>query len=258
MKESLLEQGFIGNDIGKRIQSKTKMNLTCFFVVLSQVAAQKQEEEALLNEMEASFVDCIKKMFNNNVADGCAGDGPGVRGHAGAELAPDPAAAREGRRQLQAHVGAHQGPAGAQAAARGEGHARRTGWSSRTTTTSPPPKRKRPFINGAPVVSVCVCLGSRKKVSTLNMQVEAQNQVVRRLEEKERLLQSSLAAAEKELVLRQQAMEMHKRKAIESAQSAADLKLHLGTVESGYIIHGMYHPAALLLAIFGRDRIVTL
>jgi len=45
--------------------------------------------------------------------------------------------------------------------------------------------------------------------------------------EKERLLQSSLAAAEKELVLRQQAMEMHKRKAIESAQSAADLKLHL-------------------------------
>ena len=67
-----------------------------------------------------------------------------------------------------------------------------------------------------------------KKVSTLNMQVDAQNQVVRRLEEKERLLQSSIAAAEKELMLRQQAMEMHKRKAIESAQSAADLKLHLG------------------------------
>jgi len=66
-----------------------------------------------------------------------------------------------------------------------------------------------------------------QKVSTLNMQVEAQNQVVRRLEEKERLLQSSIGAAEKELILRQQAMEMHKRKAIESAQSAADLKLHL-------------------------------
>ena len=66
------------------------------------------------------------------------------------------------------------------------------------------------------------------KVSTLNMQVEAQNQVVRRLEEKERLLQSSITCAEKELMLRQQAMEMHKRKAIESAQSAADLKLHLG------------------------------
>merc|ERR1712071_727966 len=66
-----------------------------------------------------------------------------------------------------------------------------------------------------------------QKVSTLNMQVEAQNQVVRRLEEKGRLLQSSIAAAEKELILRQQAMEMHKRKAIESAQSAADLKLHL-------------------------------
>ena len=52
--------------------------------------------------------------------------------------------------------------------------------------------------------------------------------MVRRLEEKERLLQTSISCAEKELMLRQQAMEMHKRKAIESAQSAADLKLHLG------------------------------
>ena len=52
--------------------------------------------------------------------------------------------------------------------------------------------------------------------------------VARRLEEKERLLQNTLSAVEKELLLRQQAMEMHKRKAIESAQSAADLKLHLG------------------------------
>ena len=58
--------------------------------------------------------------------------------------------------------------------------------------------------------------------------MEAQNQVVRKLEEKERLLQNSLATVEKELTLRQQALEMHKRKAIESAQSAADLKLHLG------------------------------
>lgn len=54
------------------------------------------------------------------------------------------------------------------------------------------------------------------------------NLVTRKLEEKERLLQNTLSAVEKELVLRQQAMEMHKRKAIESAQSAADLKLHLG------------------------------
>merc|ERR1719430_884865 len=66
-----------------------------------------------------------------------------------------------------------------------------------------------------------------QQVATLTTQVEAQNQVVRKLEEKERLLQTNLATVEKELVLRQQAMEMHKRKAIESAQSAADLKLHL-------------------------------
>jgi len=66
-----------------------------------------------------------------------------------------------------------------------------------------------------------------QQVNTLSTQVEAQNQVVRKLEEKERLLQTNLAALDKELSMRQQAMEMHKRKAIESAQSAADLKLHL-------------------------------
>lgn len=67
----------------------------------------------------------------------------------------------------------------------------------------------------------------QEQTNTLTTQVEAQFQVVRKLEEKERLLQNSLATVEKELSLRQQALEMHKRKAIESAQSAADLKLHL-------------------------------
>lgn len=65
-------------------------------------------------------------------------------------------------------------------------------------------------------------------MTTLSTQVEATNIVVRKLEEKERILQNSLATVEKELAVRQQALEMHKRKAIESAQSAADLKLHLG------------------------------
>ncbi|ENN71357.1 hypothetical protein YQE_11972, partial [Dendroctonus ponderosae] len=67
----------------------------------------------------------------------------------------------------------------------------------------------------------------KEQVSTLTTQVDAANLVVRKLEEKERILQNTLATVEKELQLRQQAMEMHKRKAIESAQSAADLKLHL-------------------------------
>merc|ERR1712029_380504 len=58
-----------------------------------------------------------------------------------------------------------------------------------------------------------------QQVNTLSTQVEAQNQVVRKLEEKERLLQNNLAALDKELSMRQKAME--------SAQSAADLKLHL-------------------------------
>lgn len=68
----------------------------------------------------------------------------------------------------------------------------------------------------------------KEQVGTLTTQVDSANVVVRKLEEKERILQNTLATIEKELSLRQQAMEMHKRKAIESAQSAADLKLHLG------------------------------
>ncbi|XP_050314367.1 E3 ubiquitin-protein ligase Bre1 isoform X2 [Anthonomus grandis grandis] len=67
----------------------------------------------------------------------------------------------------------------------------------------------------------------KDQVTTLTAQVDSANLVVRKLEEKERILQNTLTTVEKELQLRQQAMEMHKRKAIESAQSAADLKLHL-------------------------------
>ncbi|XP_067934649.1 E3 ubiquitin-protein ligase Bre1-like [Watersipora subatra] len=66
-----------------------------------------------------------------------------------------------------------------------------------------------------------------EQVAMLQHQVEAQNNVVRKLEEKERILQSAISNLEKELGLRQQAMESFKRKAMESSQTAADLKLHL-------------------------------
>ena len=67
----------------------------------------------------------------------------------------------------------------------------------------------------------------REQVDTIHSQLSAQNVVVRKLEEKERILQTSLLQVEKESRLRQQAMELHKRKALESTQTAADLKLHL-------------------------------
>jgi E3 ubiquitin-protein ligase BRE1 len=62
---------------------------------------------------------------------------------------------------------------------------------------------------------------------TLLKHLEAKNLVIRKLEEMEQQLVGTIAIMEKEAVMRQQAMEMNKRKAIESAQSAADLKLHL-------------------------------
>ncbi|XP_063245310.1 E3 ubiquitin-protein ligase BRE1A isoform X1 [Prinia subflava] len=65
------------------------------------------------------------------------------------------------------------------------------------------------------------------QVLTLKTQVDAQLQVVRKLEEKEHLLQSSIGTGEKELGLRTQALEMNKRKAIDAAQLADDLKAQL-------------------------------
>ncbi|XP_061310966.1 E3 ubiquitin-protein ligase BRE1A-like [Pezoporus flaviventris] len=71
-------------------------------------------------------------------------------------------------------------------------------------------------------------IGTAKAVSTSKAkQVDAQLQVVRKLEEKEHLLQSSIGTGEKELGLRTQALEMNKRKAMDAAQLADDLKAQL-------------------------------
>uniref|UniRef100_A0A8C0ILC9 E3 ubiquitin protein ligase n=1 Tax=Chelonoidis abingdonii TaxID=106734 RepID=A0A8C0ILC9_CHEAB len=57
------------------------------------------------------------------------------------------------------------------------------------------------------------------------LQVDAQLLVVQKLEEKERVLQGNLGTVEKELTLRSQALELNKRKAVEAAQLAEDLKV---------------------------------
>nr|XP_033775402.1 E3 ubiquitin-protein ligase BRE1A [Geotrypetes seraphini] len=66
-----------------------------------------------------------------------------------------------------------------------------------------------------------------EQVLTLKTQVDAQLQVVRKLEEKEHLLQNNISTGEKELALRTQALEMNKRKALEAAQQADELKVQL-------------------------------
>ncbi|XP_053306531.1 E3 ubiquitin-protein ligase BRE1A [Spea bombifrons] len=62
---------------------------------------------------------------------------------------------------------------------------------------------------------------------TLRTQVDAQLQVLRKLEEKEHLLQSSITTGEKELALRTQALDLSKRKASEASQQADDLRAQL-------------------------------
>ncbi|XP_043939961.1 E3 ubiquitin-protein ligase BRE1A [Protopterus annectens] len=67
------------------------------------------------------------------------------------------------------------------------------------------------------------------QVLTLKTQVDAQLQVVRKLEEKEHILANTISTAEKELSQRTQALEMHKRKALEATQLAEDLKVQYDT-----------------------------
>ncbi|XP_018426114.1 PREDICTED: E3 ubiquitin-protein ligase BRE1A, partial [Nanorana parkeri] len=59
---------------------------------------------------------------------------------------------------------------------------------------------------------------------TLRTQVDAQLKVLRKLEEKEHLLQSSITTGEKELTLRTQALDLSKRKAMEASQQAEELR----------------------------------
>ncbi|MGH0185245.1 UNVERIFIED_CONTAM: hypothetical protein FKN15_023991 [Acipenser sinensis] len=66
-----------------------------------------------------------------------------------------------------------------------------------------------------------------QKKLTATKQVDAQLLVVQKLEEKEGVLQSNLSTIEKELGLRTQAQELNKRKAVEAAQLAEDLKVQL-------------------------------
>ncbi|XP_055034086.2 E3 ubiquitin-protein ligase BRE1A isoform X2 [Misgurnus anguillicaudatus] len=66
---------------------------------------------------------------------------------------------------------------------------------------------------------------------TLKTQVDAQLQVVRKLEEKERLLQGTISAAERELALRTQALEMNKRKAQDSVLLSEDVRSQLEGVQ---------------------------
>ncbi|XP_073402390.1 E3 ubiquitin-protein ligase BRE1B [Dendrobates tinctorius] len=71
-----------------------------------------------------------------------------------------------------------------------------------------------------------------EQVQGLKTQVDSQLLQVQKLEERERVLHTSLAAIEKELTLRTQALEIQKRKAVEAAQLAEDLKVQLEHIVS--------------------------
>ena len=61
------------------------------------------------------------------------------------------------------------------------------------------------------------------KVSTYNTRHQAIEEQVKRLEEREKVLQNALTTMEKENTLRQQASECHKRKAVEIGQQCQEI-----------------------------------
>lgn len=71
-------------------------------------------------------------------------------------------------------------------------------------------------------------------VTSLNAHRETQTQLVRKQDEREKALQNAMTSLEKELNLRQQAMELHKRKAIESAQAAQDIKIRFDSFQQQF------------------------
>ncbi|KAK1335870.1 hypothetical protein QTO34_003668 [Cnephaeus nilssonii] len=71
-----------------------------------------------------------------------------------------------------------------------------------------------------------------EQVLCLKSQVDAQLLTMQKLEEKEQALQDSLGSVEKELMLCNQALELNKRKAVEAAQLAEDLKVQLEHVQT--------------------------
>ncbi|XP_028670804.1 E3 ubiquitin-protein ligase BRE1B-like isoform X2 [Erpetoichthys calabaricus] len=70
------------------------------------------------------------------------------------------------------------------------------------------------------------------QVLALKTKVDSQLLVVQKLEEKEGILQNNLNGIEKELALRTQGLELNKRKAVEAAQLAEDLKVQLEHTQS--------------------------
>ncbi len=66
------------------------------------------------------------------------------------------------------------------------------------------------------------------QINATAKQLDSVTTVMNELEEKEQVYQTAINKVEKEINLRQQALELHRKKALEHAQNASELKLNLG------------------------------
>jgi len=67
----------------------------------------------------------------------------------------------------------------------------------------------------------------QEQINATNSRLQSTEEIVRRLEEREKTLQAAVQSMEKEIGLRVQAAEMHKRKAIETTQQVAEVSFKL-------------------------------
>lgn len=66
------------------------------------------------------------------------------------------------------------------------------------------------------------------QINATTKQLDSVTTVMNELEEKEQVYQTAINNLEKEINLRQQSLELHRKKALEYAQNTSELKLNLG------------------------------
>ena len=80
-------------------------------------------------------------------------------------------------------------------------------------------------------VHIYTCVYTHSHVHTVILSSSRLNETINQMDEREHSSDTTIASLEKELSLRQQVMEMHKKKALESVQSLQETRLKFSDVE---------------------------
>ena len=90
----------------------------------------------------------------------------------------------------------------------------------------------------------------QEQINAINSRLQSSEEIVRRLEEREKTLQTAVQSMEKEIGLRVQAAEMHKRKAMETTQQVAEVSFKLESSNKQLNEVCVYSCRLVMIAVF--------